>query len=77
MGLFFARFVYAANEHDSMAAQNVINQIKGKFSRMVKIIVDGGYRGDLIKNTKKMFGWVLEIVLRSDSNKGFQALPIR
>jgi putative transposase len=77
MGLLLAVVVHAANEHDSKAAQNVITQIRGRFSRMVKIIADGGYRGELIENTKKMFGWVLEIVLRSDSSKGFQVLPKR
>jgi putative transposase len=44
---------------------------------MIKIIVDSGYRGELIDNTKKMFGWILEIVLWSDSSEGFQVLPKR
>jgi len=77
MGLLLAVVVHAANEHDSKAAQNVINQLRGRFCRMVKIIADGGYRGELIENTKKLFGWVLEIVLRSDSSQGFQVLPKR
>lgn len=77
MGLLLAVVVHAANEHDSKAALNVINQLKGRFSRMVKIIADGGYRGELIDNTKKMFGWVLEIVLRTDSSPKFQVLPKR
>jgi len=77
MGLLLAVVVHAANEHDSKAAINVINQLKGRFGRMVKIIADGGYRGELIDNTKRMFGWVLEIVLRSDSSPKFQVLPKR
>lgn len=77
MGLLLAVVVHAANEHDSKAAPIVIEQLKGRFSRMVKIIADGGYRGELIDNTKRMFGWILEIVLRSDSTQGFQVLPKR
>lgn len=71
MGLLIAVIVHAANEHDSKAAPKVIEQLRGRFSRMVKIITDGGYRGELIDNTKRMFGWILEIVLRSDSSEGF------
>lgn len=77
MGLLLAVVVHAANEHDSKAAPKVIEQLRGRFSRMVKIIADGGYRGELIDNTKRMFGWILEIVLRSDSSQGFQVLPKR
>jgi transposase len=44
---------------------------------MVKIVADGGYRGELIQNTRRVFGWVLEIVLKSDSTLKFQVLPKR
>jgi putative transposase len=39
--------------------------------------LQGGYRGEQIEKTKRMFGWILEIVLRSDSTQGFQVLPRR
>jgi len=77
MGLLLAVVVHAANEHDSKAAPRVIDQLRGRFRRMIKIIADGGYRGELINKTKRMFGWILEIVLRSDSTQGFQVLPKR
>jgi len=77
MGLLLAVVVHAANEHDSKAAPRVIDQLRGRFQRMIKIIADGGYRGELINKTKRMFGWILEIVLRSDSTQGFQVLPKR
>lgn len=77
MGLLLAVIVHAASEHDSKTASRVIEQLKGRFRRMIKIIADGGYRGELIDNTKKMFEWILEIVLRSDSTQGFQVLPKR
>jgi putative transposase len=42
----------------------------------VKRSADGGYRGELIDNTRKTYGWIVEIVLRSDSTK-FEILPKR
>ena len=36
-----------------------------------------GYRGELVNSKKKTFGWILSIVLRSDSSKGFEVLPKR
>lgn len=77
MGLLLTVVVHAANEHDSKAALNVIDELKGRFSRMVKIIADGGYRGELIDNTKKIYGWIVEVVLRSDRSEKFQILPKR
>ena len=49
--------------HDSKAAPFVLSELKFRFSRLVKIIADGGYRGDLIEITKKI-GWILEGNLR-------------
>ncbi len=77
MGLILAVVVHAANEHDSKAALKVIEQLRGRFSRMVKIVADGGYRGELMENTKRIFGWVLEVILRSDTTVKFQVLPKR
>ena len=77
MGLLLAVVVHAANEHDSKAAPLVIAELRGRFSRIVKIIADGGYRGVLIENTRKAFGWAVEIVLRSDTSTKFEVLPKR
>ncbi|MHC1773890.1 MAG: IS5 family transposase [Lentimicrobium sp.] len=77
MGLLLAVVVHAANEHDSKSAPRVIAELRGRFSRMVKIIADGGYRGELIENTRKMFGWMVEVVLRSDTCSKFEVLPKR
>ena len=72
MGLLLAVVVHAANVHDSQNAFKVIEQLKYRFSRLVKIIADGGYRGELAEKIKNAFGWTLEVILRSDSNKGFR-----
>jgi len=55
----------------------VIAELRGRFYRLVKIIADGGYRGELIENTRKTYGWIVEIVMRKDSSKKFEVLPQR
>jgi putative transposase len=69
--------VHAANTHDGKGAMEAIKLLLYKFSRLVKIIAGGGYRGELINNVKHAFDWILEIVMRSDSNSKFTTLPKR
>ena len=69
MGLLLAVVVHAANVHDSKGARDVIALLKGRFERLVKIVADGDYRGELIEKTKTKFGWILEIVLRLDHSR--------
>ena len=77
MGLLLAVVVHAANEHDSKSAPMVIAELRGRFARLVKIIADGGYRGELIDSTRKIYGWIVEVVLRSDTATKFEVLPKR
>ena len=77
MGLLLSVVVHPANVHDSNCAYDVIASLKGRFSRLVKIIADGGYRGVLMENTKTTFGWVLEVILRKDDSKKFAVIPKR
>lgn len=77
MGLLLAVVVHAANVHDSKCATDVIAMLRGRFKRLVKIVADGGYRGELIEKTKTAFGWILEIVLRSDHSSQFVVIPRR
>ncbi|GHT34554.1 hypothetical protein AGMMS49574_22210 [Bacteroidia bacterium] len=56
MGLLLAVVVHAANIHDSKGAPFVLSELRFRFSRLVKIIADGGYRGERVENTKKAFG---------------------
>ena len=77
MGLLLAVVVHAANVHDSKGASDVIASLKGRFERLVKIVADGGYRGELIEKTKTAFGWILEIVLRSDHSSKFTVIHKR
>ncbi|WP_313382271.1 IS5 family transposase [Proteiniphilum saccharofermentans] len=77
MGLLMAVVVHSANIHDSKSAPFVLTELKYRFSRLVRIIADGGYRGELVDNTKKYLGWILEVVLRKDESPKFQVLPKR
>ncbi len=77
MGLLLTVMVHAANIHDSKGAFDVIATLKGRFSRLIKIVADGGYRGELINKTKAAFGFVLDIVLRPDESPKFKVIPKR
>jgi putative transposase len=77
MGLLLTVMVHAANIHDSKGAFNVIATLKGRFCRLVKIVADGGYRGELIDKTKAAFNLVLDIVLRPDESPKFKVIPKR
>jgi transposase len=41
---------------------------------MKKIYADGGYRGELVENVKKSFGWDMEITLRNNQRTAFKPL---
>lgn len=76
MGLLLVVIVHAANHHDSKAAFKVIQALRYRFPRLVKIIADAGYRGKLADNVKQSFGWIVEVVMRKDSKK-FEVLAKR
>ena len=66
------------NKHDSKGAPQVIEKLAYKFPRIVKILADGGYRGNLAAWVKKKFGWVLEVIVRPDECPSkFQVVPKR
>lgn len=77
LGLLLTVVVHAANVHDSKGAPNVIVTLKGRFNRLVKIVADGGYRGELVDKTKAAFGFVLDIVLRPKESPKFKVIPKR
>lgn len=77
LGLLMAVVVHSATIHDSKAAFPAIERLKFRFPRLKTIIADGGYRGKLVGKIKKSFGWILQVVLRSDTTKNFEVLPKR
>jgi len=77
LGLLLAVVVHAANEHDSKSATKVIQLLRDRLNRLIKIIADGGYRGELIENTRISLGLILEVILRKDDSPKFQVIPKR
>jgi len=69
--------VHTANIQDRDGAKQVLEKIKGTFSRLILIWANGGYAGQLVNWVKASCGWILEIVKRSDDVKSFQVLPHR
>jgi putative transposase len=69
--------VTAASVQDRDGAKRVLARLVGCFPRLVLIWADGAYGGPLIDWVKAITGCVLEIVKRSDDQKGFVVLPKR
>jgi putative transposase len=63
----------SATPHDSNCAKQVLFGLKEKFPRLIKILADRGYQGDLqqwfYRHTR---GCLLSIVKPSDGSKGFR-----
>ena len=77
MGLLLVVVVTAASVQDRDGARLLLSRLPGTCKKLRLIWVDGGYRG-------KLLDWVLEhcrcrlqVVLRSDDQKGFTVLPRR
>ena len=79
LGLPLAISVHQANIYDSRGAESVLKKLANKFPRLRKILADGGYRGDKLKEmARKTLGCQFEVVLRPDeSPKKFNVIPLR
>ena len=79
LGLPLGIFVHEANIHDRKGAEPAFEKIANKFPRLRKILADGGYRGEELKElVHKTLGCNLEVVLRPDeSPKKFNVIPLR
>lgn len=69
--------VHAASIQDRDGAQLVLEKVRNKLPCLRLIWADGGYAGQLVEWVKSVCSWVLEIVKRSDDQKGFVVLPRR
>lgn len=77
LGLLLCVVVHAANIQDRDGAKLVLSKARGLFPTLRRIWADGGYAGKLIAWVLLMCHWVLEIVKRSDTAKGWVLLPRR
>ena len=70
--------VHAADIQDRDGAVDVLKAIRYRFPWLRHVFADGGYAGDKLKDALKGHGdWILEIIKRSDTAKGFVLLPRR
>ena len=83
-GLILAVFVCAASISEKEGAIKLMQHIKNNpvlcelCENLSLVWADGGYRGqELADFAKTEMGWDWEVVLRSDTEKGFKVLPRR
>ncbi len=77
LGLLILVAVTAASVQDRDGARVLLKRLGGTGKKLRKIWVDGGYRGELLDWVKTRFKFILEVVLRSDNQKGFVVLSRR
>lgn len=82
LGLVLGCYVTAANVADVKAAPGVLVWVLQMYQRIVKVLADRGYRGDLGKLLQRFFGQEgrqveVEISQRAEDAKGFQVEPKR
>ena len=77
LGLMVALVVTTACVQDRDGLKKLLRTFGVHRKKLRKVWVDGGYRGLVIEWVKSRFGYLLEVVLRSDDMKGFVVLPRR
>jgi putative transposase len=77
MGLILVAIVHSADIQDRDGAKLLLEKARGRFPRLHKLFADGGYAGKLIAWVQSACGWILEIVKRRDTARGFVLLPRR
>lgn len=78
LGCILAVKVHAANQHDSKGAIDLFKELFSlKYNRLVKIIGDGGYRGEQLNSIAALlFGWMVD-VFTINNFKEFVVIPQR
>ena len=77
-GFLVAVMVTVAHIHDSKAVMLLMRVLKDMLTGIKVIIADGGYRGEIAEQVKKKFGYMIQVVMRSDDTKtGFKPVHKR
>jgi hypothetical protein len=58
--------VTIANVHNSKAVLLLMRTLKCFLCPIKVIPADGGYRGEIIEQVKTRFGYIIQVVMRSD-----------
>lgn len=77
-GHLIAIRVHAANIQDRDGAPDVFGLLKREAPKLRHVFADGGYAGPKLRGALAKIGrWIIQIVKRSDTAKGFEVLPRR
>jgi transposase len=77
-GFLIFVLVHAADIQDRDGAVDVLAAIRHRFPWLRHVFADGGYAGDKLRGALADMGkWTIESITRSDTVKGFEALPRR
>jgi putative transposase len=77
MGFIMSVVIHSADIQDREGARLVLQELRGKYPRLKKILADGGYTGFLSQWVIQTFGWTLEIVSKVLGLSGFNVIPKR
>jgi transposase len=77
LGLLLGVMVTAADVGDRTAAQVLLQRVADAHHRLALVWADGGYTGSLVGHCLAVLALVLQVVKRSDNQKGFVVLPKR
>jgi putative transposase len=77
LGLVLGVFVHAASVQDRDGAKELLRRARFSQLRLKLIWADAGYAGKLVGWVQSFCCWTLDIVKRSDAQKGFAVLPRR
>ncbi len=72
-GFLLAVMATVAGIHDSKAVLLLMRTLREVVCNLKLIIADGGYRGEIAAQVKERFGYILQVIMRSDDKKtGFR-----
>ena len=79
MGLLITAVVHSAEVQDRDGAALVLERTakSGRHGRLDLIWADSGYNAESAFKAARKYGWILEIIKRSDDVRGFKLLPRR
>ena len=68
-GFLLSIMVTVANVYDGKAVELLMRTLSYFLSPVKVILADGGYRGEIIDTVKRKFGYLIQVVMRSDKRK--------
>ncbi|WP_376792875.1 transposase [Thermoflexus sp.] len=77
LGWLLTVVVHPAHGQDWEGAPLVLEKVQSRRSRLRRMGADGGDAGPRVPRVKTVWGWVLEVVQRTDHGSGFPVRPRR